>query len=268
MSGRRGRRLVVALEAINGDVEADDVLVDVDAVVEHAGAALETAGGLVSRVDDLVGGGDNLVGRGELEGNLGRVAAVAGPGGEAAGVLNRGGLSQGGESEDGERLHDGGIWAYLCVTRCEKVKFGSGGIKGGSDEEGQTKKCIQQQSQSILYREDWGTWHLLKDTTAEREHHHPRLIFSERTAEREPNQGLPLSLPAWVRLKRLDEYAQPSSHHQAPSIRDRVKKVWLASKPSSWRCLVGRISIIVYGRNGAPGITAPPQPPQMPMSDL
>lgn len=109
MSCRGSRRLVVTLKSVNGDVEADDVLVDVDAVVEEPRAALEATRGLVLRVDDLVRGGDNLVGRGELEGDLAGVATVAGARGQAAGVLDGRGLGEGREGEDGEGLHGEGV---------------------------------------------------------------------------------------------------------------------------------------------------------------
>lgn len=59
--GRGCLRLIFTLEAVDGDVVADDVLVDIDAIVEHAGAALKTTGRLVVRTNDLVGGGDHLV---------------------------------------------------------------------------------------------------------------------------------------------------------------------------------------------------------------
>jgi hypothetical protein len=109
MRRRRGRRLVVALEPVDGDVEADDVLVDVDAVVEQPRAALEATRGLVLRVDDLVRGGDNLVSRGELEGDLASVATVAGARGKTTGVLDGRGLGEGREGEDGEGLHGEGV---------------------------------------------------------------------------------------------------------------------------------------------------------------
>lgn len=109
MRRRRGRRLVVALESVDGDVEADNVLMDVDAVVEEPRAALEATRGVVLRVDDLVRGGDNLVGRGELEGDLAGVATVAAARGKTAGVLDGGGLGEGREGEDSEGLHGEGV---------------------------------------------------------------------------------------------------------------------------------------------------------------
>jgi hypothetical protein len=61
VGGRDGGRLVLALEAGDGDVVADDVLVAVEAEFEAAGE------GVVS-INDLVGGGNQFVGRGEVEG--------------------------------------------------------------------------------------------------------------------------------------------------------------------------------------------------------
>ena len=68
--GGHGGGLVVALEAGEGDVVADDVLFAVDAELVDAVGALEAAGVGVVGVDDLVGGGFDLVGGGEVEGGL------------------------------------------------------------------------------------------------------------------------------------------------------------------------------------------------------
>ena len=68
--GGDGGGLVVALEAGEGDVVADDVLFAVDAELVDAVGALEAAGVGVVGVDDLVGGGFDLVGGGEIEGGL------------------------------------------------------------------------------------------------------------------------------------------------------------------------------------------------------
>lgn len=68
--GGAGGRLVVALEAGQGDVVADDILLAVDAELVDALGAFEAAGEGVVGVDDLVGGGDDLVGGGEGEGRL------------------------------------------------------------------------------------------------------------------------------------------------------------------------------------------------------
>lgn len=65
-----GRGLVLALEAGDGDVVADDVLFAVDAELVDAVGALEAAGVGVVGVDDLVGGGFDLVGGGEVKGRL------------------------------------------------------------------------------------------------------------------------------------------------------------------------------------------------------
>jgi len=68
--GGHGGGLVVALEAGEGDVVADDVLFAVDAELVDAVGALEAAGVGVVGVDDLVGGGFDFVGGGEVEGRL------------------------------------------------------------------------------------------------------------------------------------------------------------------------------------------------------
>lgn len=68
--GGHGGGLVVALEAGEGDVVADDVLFAVDAELVDAVGALEAAGVGVVGVDDLVGGGFDFVGGGEVEGGL------------------------------------------------------------------------------------------------------------------------------------------------------------------------------------------------------
>jgi hypothetical protein len=68
VGGRDGRRLVLALEAGDGDVVADDVLLGVDAELVQAAGALEAAGEGVVGVDDLLGEGDHFVGGGENEG--------------------------------------------------------------------------------------------------------------------------------------------------------------------------------------------------------
>lgn len=70
VGGGDGGGLVVALEAGEGDVVADDVLFAVDAELVDAVGALETAGVGVVGVDDLVGSGLDLVGGGEVEGRL------------------------------------------------------------------------------------------------------------------------------------------------------------------------------------------------------
>lgn len=70
VGGGDGRGLVVALEAGEGDVVADDVLFAVDAELVDALGTLEAAGVGVVGVDDLVGGGLDLVGGSEVEGTL------------------------------------------------------------------------------------------------------------------------------------------------------------------------------------------------------
>lgn len=62
-----GERLVLAAEAVESDVEADDVLVRVDTVLEQTVAVLESASELILGVDDLVGSSGDLVGGGEGE---------------------------------------------------------------------------------------------------------------------------------------------------------------------------------------------------------
>lgn len=64
---RDGERLVLALEAGNGDVVADDVLLAIQAKFVDAVGAAETAGVGVVGVDNLVRGGNKLVGGGEVE---------------------------------------------------------------------------------------------------------------------------------------------------------------------------------------------------------
>lgn len=68
VSGRDGGRLVLALEAGNGDVVADDVLLAVDAEPVDTAGALEAAGEGIVGVNDLFRDGDHLVGGGEVEG--------------------------------------------------------------------------------------------------------------------------------------------------------------------------------------------------------
>jgi hypothetical protein len=68
VGGRDGGRLVLALEAGDGDVVADDVLGAVEAELVDTAGALEAAGEGVVGVDDLLGDGDHLVGGGEFEG--------------------------------------------------------------------------------------------------------------------------------------------------------------------------------------------------------
>jgi hypothetical protein len=68
--GGGGGGLVVALEAGEGDVVADHVLLAVDAELVQAFGALEAAGEGVVGVDDLVRGGDHFVGGSEGEGRL------------------------------------------------------------------------------------------------------------------------------------------------------------------------------------------------------
>lgn len=70
MRGRQRGALVLAPEAGEGDVVADDVVAGVYPEPEEAGGALEPPRRLVLRVDDLAGFGDDLVGRGEAEGAL------------------------------------------------------------------------------------------------------------------------------------------------------------------------------------------------------
>ena len=65
MRGRDGRRVIIAAEASERNVVADNVLIAVDAIVIVALGADETAGVLVSGIDDLVGSGDNAVDRRE-----------------------------------------------------------------------------------------------------------------------------------------------------------------------------------------------------------
>ena len=68
--GGDGGGLVVALEAGEGDVVADDVLFAVEAELVQAVGAFEAAGVGVVGVDDLVRGGFDFVGGGEVEGAL------------------------------------------------------------------------------------------------------------------------------------------------------------------------------------------------------
>jgi hypothetical protein len=68
VGGRDGGRLVLALEAGDGDVVADDVLVAVEAEFVDTAGALEAAGEGVVGVDDLLRDSDHFVGGGELEG--------------------------------------------------------------------------------------------------------------------------------------------------------------------------------------------------------
>lgn len=124
VGGRQGRGLVVALEADEGDVVADDVLPGVDAVAVVADGALEAAGEGVVAVDDLVGGRDHVVGRGELEGTgapvgLPVAAALLAPDhlGEVVGDPHGGG-GDGGREDDGEEgeLHfECGVCGSECV---------------------------------------------------------------------------------------------------------------------------------------------------------
>lgn len=105
--GRGSWRLVLALKSVDGDVEADDVLVDVDAVEEQAGAAFKPTRRLVVRVDDFIRRGDNLVCRGELErATDGMVAGSAWL--EVTGrVSDRRSLGQSDGREDCEEFHGG-----------------------------------------------------------------------------------------------------------------------------------------------------------------
>ena len=68
VGGRDGGRLVLALEAGDRDVVADDVLLAVEAELVDTAGALEAAGEGVVGVDDLLGDGDHFVGGGEVEG--------------------------------------------------------------------------------------------------------------------------------------------------------------------------------------------------------
>jgi hypothetical protein len=68
VGGRDGGRLVLALEAGDGDVVADGVLLAVQAELVDAAGAFEAAGEGVVSINDLVGGGNQFVGRGEVEG--------------------------------------------------------------------------------------------------------------------------------------------------------------------------------------------------------
>lgn len=68
VGGSVGRRLVLALEAEEGDLVADGVILGVDAELVDALGALETTGELVLGVDDLVRGGNDDVGGGEVVG--------------------------------------------------------------------------------------------------------------------------------------------------------------------------------------------------------
>lgn len=103
VGGGGGRGLIVTLEAVDGDVVADGVLIGVDAELEQTSAALETACGLVGGADDLTGRGDDLVGGGEHEGTLGVLGLAAG--GKALAVGNGRSLGQSGEGENSEGLH-------------------------------------------------------------------------------------------------------------------------------------------------------------------
>ena len=67
VGGGDGGRLVVAFEAVEGDVVADGVVVGVDAEVEVGPRAGQAAGEGAGGVDDFVGGALEGVGRGELE---------------------------------------------------------------------------------------------------------------------------------------------------------------------------------------------------------
>ena len=70
--GGDGGRLVLALEARQGDVVADDVLLAVQAELVDAAGAFEAAREGVVGVDDLLGDGDHFVSGGEVErGGLG-----------------------------------------------------------------------------------------------------------------------------------------------------------------------------------------------------
>lgn len=68
VGGSVGRGLVVTLEAEEGDLVADCVVLGVDTELVDALGALETAGELVLGVDDLVRGGNDDVGGGEVVG--------------------------------------------------------------------------------------------------------------------------------------------------------------------------------------------------------
>ena len=77
--GRLGRRLVVAAEAVNGNIVADDVFVAVNAELEEAACAGKTTCGCVLRVDDLSGGSRDAVSgsecKGRFKGSRGRACA-------------------------------------------------------------------------------------------------------------------------------------------------------------------------------------------------
>lgn len=112
VSGSVGEGLVVAAEAKEGDIVADDVLVGVDAVLEDAVAALQATSELVLGVDDLVRGGQNIVGGCEGEGNTGVLVLGLGLEKKALVVLGiRSGRGDGqraeGESSKGELHVDG-----------------------------------------------------------------------------------------------------------------------------------------------------------------
>jgi hypothetical protein len=70
VGGGEGGRDVVALEAGEGDVVADHVLLAVDAELVETVGALEAAGEGVVGIDDLFGEGLDLVGGGKVEGRL------------------------------------------------------------------------------------------------------------------------------------------------------------------------------------------------------
>lgn len=106
VSGSGGERLVLAAEAVEGDVVADDVLVGVDAVVEQASGALEAAGVGVHGVDDLIRASDDAVGGGEDEGE--RI--------DLLGLGHGGGLGQGNKGQESES----GLHGEL--RGCELVK--------------------------------------------------------------------------------------------------------------------------------------------------
>lgn len=87
MGGRLRRALVLAAEAVEGDVVANDVLIAVDAVVVEADGAWQTASADVVGVNDLARSCDNAVVGGELKGVVPEIAisvpAVGAPGAAA-----------------------------------------------------------------------------------------------------------------------------------------------------------------------------------------
>lgn len=138
VGGTRGRRLVVAREAIDGDVVADDVLVCVNAEVEHASATLEATSELVLGVYHLVGAGNDIVGGGELEGTIHvLIVALVGAG------HGRGG-GEGREGENGDGLH--GDWLGAVSALEENGKW-VGVVEERRDSVGVTHRIV-----GLLYR--------------------------------------------------------------------------------------------------------------------